>query len=462
MFTPLPFAMTKLEEAVRRMDDVAIQAPPPMLEIGRRLRLSFERSRSKGYSDLGQSELRKLPYAYWLSDSACLTEIDPKLVTLYWTVHLPAALSSSHRRAKRWLSPLFFTYCENFDPTSQNFRDFASRLLYGLQSAQGLFADKLREMHRIYGFLNPAEAPKQLATYFFLNLDKTIDAQMAEMMFWPNFFASGLGCEIFRAGLSFPGERYKEMQVVLRLMDWNKRLPALVVKTDMRVPFADSLLKHWGRQKPPDSLKGILIEFFVRVYGDPRFESHRQFQWKGVSPQATGTLLNWLTGDTLRGFIRLLQRTADDIWMYRQKFWMAYYDKGHIDEAWLALGQDALREVKRLSTEEKGIGFGRLDGGAANNQSVMFLKIGEFVFTEWSHNGSLRAFRHGGEQAPSLYQKRYHGADLRAAVSMDFHGGMNLNPGLVHSHSDKGTWQRKARDFIKAHTGVKMNDREII
>lgn len=454
--------MTKLEEAVRQMDVIAIQAPPPMVEIGKRLRLSFERSRSNDYSDVSRSELRKLPFAYWLNGAPSLAKTDPTLVRLYWNVHLPEAITSSHRRAKRWLSPLFFIYCENFDPENQEFVDFTSRLLNALQQAQGLFAITLREMHTNHSFLNPTNVPRRLAAYFFLSQDKTMDVQIMEMMLWPSFVVSRLGQAVFKAGLAFPSEQYKDMQTILRVMDWSKRLPAPVVKTEWRVAFADALLKHWGRTKPEDSIKSILTEYFVRVYGDPRFESHRQFQWKGVSSQATGTILNWLTGDTLRGFIKLLQRTADDIWMYRQKFWMAYYDKGHIDEAWLALGQDALREVRRMSADEKRMGFGRLEGGAANNQSVMFLKIGNLVFTEWSHNGSLRAYRDGLDQAPDLYQKSYHGASLRSAVSMDFHNGMNMYPGLVHSHSDKGTWQRKARDFIRANTGVKMNDREII
>jgi hypothetical protein len=158
----------------------------------------------------------------------------------------------------------------------------------------------------------------------------------------------------------------------------------------------------------------------------------------------------------------ILQRTADDIWMYRQKFWMAYYDKGFIDEAWLALGQNALEQARHSLVDQKGMGYGRLDGGAALNQSVLFLKIGDLIFTEWSHNGTLRAYRQGMKNTPLLYQNSYHGVDLRAAESMDFHEGLNVNPGLVHSHSDKGTWQRKARDFIRSHTGVSMNDRDIL
>jgi hypothetical protein len=454
--------MPRLEEAVRLMDEVAVQAPPPMPEIGKRLRLAYLKARTSAYADLSRSEIRRMPFAYWLDKEPSLQQTDPELIRLYWDEYLPEAVQSSPRRAKRWLSPLFFTYCEHFDPANPTFRDFANRFLKAIALAQGLFAEKLRELHRTHNFFSPTDAPPRLANFFFLDQSKSIDTLMMELLLWPSFAMSRFGTAIFNAGLQLPGERLKQGQTILRLMDWNKRLPAPVVKTDLRIAFADALLKHWGRQKPADSIKGVLIEFFVRVYGDPRYEGHRQFQWQGVSPQALGTFLNWLTGDTLRGFMKLLQRTADDIWMHRQKFWMAYYEKGYIDEAWLALGQDALWEAKRLLVDEKGMGYGNLEGGATNNQSVMFLKIGDLVFTEWSHNGSLRAYRDGYEKTPRLYQKSYHGADLRAAMSLDFHDGSNINPGLVHSHSDKGTWQRKARDFIRSNTGVAMSDWEIV
>jgi hypothetical protein len=45
---------------------------------------------------------------------------------------------------------------------------------------------------------------------------------------------------------------------------------------------------------------------------------------------------------------------------------------------------------------------------------------------------------------------------------MDFHGGVNVNPELRHMNSTGGTWQRKARDFIRQQTGVFVSDREIL
>ena len=90
------------------------------------------------------------------------------------------------------------------------------------------------------------------------------------------------------------------------------------------------------------------------------------------------------------------------------------------------------------------------------------LKIGNIVFTEWSHNGSLRAYLDGDRNTPKLYRSSYHGSDLRNPISLDFHDGANVNPELRHMNSAGGTWQRKARDFIRHQTGLYMNDREIL
>lgn len=455
--------MSKLEEAVRRLDDPGVQPPPPdMMDIGRRLRKVYETARASGYAAVSQPELRKLPFAYWSGSEPALTETDPELVRQYWEVHLPAALHASPRRAKRWLAPLLFIYCEQFSPRDSEFLAFAAQVAGAIQSAEGLLAKNLRHLQSTFRFFSPAESASWLAVFFFQAKSKNLDELLEHLQLWPGFVATALGQAIFESGLGLPGEKLRDAQTVLRLLEWSRRCPAAVVKTSLRILFADALLGNWVGYKPPESLKNFLVDYFLKEYGDPRFPAHLHYQWGGVSQQAKGVILNWLTGDTLRGFMKLLQRTADEIWQYRQKFWMAYYEKGYIDEAWIALGDYAWLAAQRLKMDEKGMGCARLESGATSDQSVLLLKIGDLVFTEWSHNGSLRAYLDGSPQAPQLYQSSYHGADLRSSASMDFHDGLNMRPELTHSHSGKGTWQRKARDFIRRHSNVHLSDVEIL
>lgn len=461
MFSPLPTAFPKLQLLVASMDTVEVVTPPPIEAIGRRLRAAFVRARLDQYQSLSASEVRKLPFAYWLPAAAPLPRTDPELVRRYWDKELPQALASGPRRAKRWLSPLFLTYCDSFDAGDEYFNDFARRTSSALRHGEGAYVDKLFGMQRELAFFQPAMVPPKLATALLTNPKRLEDA-MAEYMLWPGFVDTPLGSAVFEAALGLGAQRFSEWHLIARVLDWAQRLASPVHKSRLRVQFADALLLPWSRAQPPDTVKSVLLAYFVRVYGDPRIARHREYQWHGVSPEALSVLMRWLTGDTLRGFMRVLERTADEIWKHRRKFWMAFYDAGHIEEAWLALGADAQSFVGNLKVNERGMGFGELESGAAANQSVLLLKIGHIVFTEWSHNGSLRAYRDGEPDTPMLYQAHYSGIELREPTSLDFHDGANIRPELRHMNSAGGTWQRKARDFIRQHTGVYASDKEIL
>ncbi len=461
MFVPLPAAFPKLQALVRTMDAVPVTKPPPMETMGRRLRNAYDRAQGDGYESLGVSDLRKLPYAYWLPPDPPLHEIHRPLVQRYWSHALPGAIGSGPRRAKRWLMPLFFAYSENFAPKDDWFQDFAGRIAWHVERSEGEFARRMQGLQREVSFFAPAKVPQQLALAL-ITQSSRLDHALESRLLWPKFVDTALGSAVLGAALQTDSEKLRDWPTVGLLLEWVSRLDAPVSKTAHRVAFANALLTPWVRHRPPDTIKARLVEFFVKVYGDPRMIGNRQYSWRDVSPQALSVILNWLAGDTLRGFMRVLEQTADDIWIYRQKFWMAYYNAGHIQEAWLALGHQAAWIAKRLQGDAQGMGCGRLLSGAAPNQSVLLLKIGQLVFTEWSHNGSLRAYQEMGSSAPMLYEANYHGADLRDALSMDFHDGVNQRPELTHANSVGGTWQRKARDFIRMHTGIHLADREIL
>lgn len=461
MFAPLPVSFPRLEAMLRGMDAVAVARPPAIESLGRRLRAAYDRARGDGYGRITTAELRKLPYALWLPPELPLHELHPELVRRYLDEALPRAIDSGSRRARRWLAPLFFVYCEAFDPEDDRFLAFAGQLVVNLERAEGAFAQRLKELHRAVALFSPRSVAQRLARSL-LEHPGRLDQALEEHLLWPRFIDTRLGAAAFDAALSLGDERLSDRPTVVRVLAWARLLASPVSRSPHRVRFADALLRPWQRRAPSDDMKAGLVRFFVSEYGDPRVEGNRQYQWRDVSPQALRVIMTWLAGDTLRGFMRILERTADAIWRHRRRFWMAYYEAGHIQEAWLALGPHAAELARRLQADERGIGYGRLEGGAAADQSVLLLRIGQIVFTEWSHNGSLRAYRDDDPSAPELYLGAYAGVQLRAATSMDFHGGMNQNPELRHMNSDGGTWQRKARDFIRRHTGVHLDDRQIL
>lgn len=460
LFAALPNSFPSLQQVARDMGGVAVTPPPPMEEIGKRLRSSFERARHEHYQGLSRVELRKLPFAYWVKGEPPLPDLHPQLLKRYWTEVLPEAFAGGPRRARRWLLPLLYTYCEAFDSANPKFLDFAIKLRFVIEQAEGALAERLRQMQENISFFDPRQAPKRLAKEFLLG-SSGLNETMQELLLWEGFFGSGLGGEVFASALDLEPERFREWPAVARLLELERRLPARVVRTPHRVKFAETLLRPWRRGQPPENHRSALVRLFVSQYGDPRVTSHASYQWQGVAEDAVSVLMRWLAGDSLRSFMRILERTADDIWRYRQKFWMAFYDAGHVEEAWLVLGPDAKKVIGEVS-RDVAMRYGMLDGGTASNQSVLLLRIGDLVFTEWSHNGSLRAYREGSTGAPTFYRALYHAYDLRTPASLDFHFGQNQNPELRHLHSQSGSWQRKARDFISRYTSVYLTDRDIL
>ena len=128
MFSPVPVAMEAFEAVLQRINAVTMKMPPPMMEVGRRLRLIYERQRSENYQLLSRSEWRQLPYSIWLDGLPSLMRTDSVLVDRYWNEVLPAALNDGPRRARRWLMPLFFVYCEAFVLDDLEFKVFALKL----------------------------------------------------------------------------------------------------------------------------------------------------------------------------------------------------------------------------------------------------------------------------------------------------------------------------------------------
>jgi EH_Signature domain len=467
VFAALPVGFTKLEQVVQAMGQITLVAPHEMDSIGARMRRLYMRARDTGYQSLGRGALRRMPYAMWIEGEASLEELDPQLVQAYWGKHLPEAVQNP-RSAKRWLSPLLFTYCHWFNRANAEFKAFAARLRWVLQQAQGPFAELMWDLQSRLSWFTPDDVGRLLGHT--LATDTAPMPQTLERLkLWPGFLGEPLCGEAFGAALKMRGEALADPAVMERVLGWSRTAPAFQTGgvaryPEHRVALADAMLSPWLNRTPSDSVRNRLLAYFIKHYGDPRLLStnHEGHHWQGVAPAHVQLLKRWMVGDTMRGFMEILQRTADSIWLHRQRFWMAYYDRGLIDEAWLALGSIAAHYAKDTFKNAEWAQYGRLWTGAQANQSMLFMRIGDVVFMEWSHNGSLRALPVGDPQLPAMYLKEYAGQELREVYSMDFHNGMNQQPQLAHMHSEGGTWQRKARDFIARQTGVRLNDKDIL
>jgi hypothetical protein len=174
-----------------------------------------------------------------------------------------------------------------------------------------------------------------------------------------------------------------------------------------------------------------------------------------VRREAIETASRWLTGRTMDAFFEILRHTDDDMGLYRRRFWEAYFHAGHIVEAWIALGEQAVEQLQTIDPTGA-LSYAKILGKIAPNQCVLMLRMGHLLFCDWSHQGRLRAISATAKQAPKLYQTEYELFQLRFPTPLDFNNGQLDDPGLLHVGSELGGWQDTARQFIGQHLGIHL------
>ena len=185
--------------------------------------------------------------------------------------------------------------------------------------------------------------------------------------------------------------------------------------------------------------------------------NHRDKGWRFVDEKSIKLVFRWLIGESLEQFFSIIDSMAlEHQWKYRKAFWKAYYDKGVLDEAWVAFGPGAILHARRLF----GANFsaGELEGATQSNQSVLIIKIKDLVLAEWSHNGKCRAWKSNDKFSPATYKSKYYGSSLRTS-SMKIVKTLQQD-GISHQQSENYHWQRRLAEFIYDETGIRMLDRD--
>ena len=189
-------------------------------------------------------------------------------------------------------------------------------------------------------------------------------------------------------------------------------------------------------------IKKKATDIFYNLLGDPRF-GKKTHKWVAVSDDTRQIFVRWLAEDDLELFFKIIDETAvDSMWRYRKKFWEAYLP--YISNTWLFLGKDARYDAENVYGSQKN--HGKLKGGAST-QSVFVFQIGEFVFSEWSHNGKLRVKKR--TQAKSLFGKvQIEKNEINDDVWYDE---------WQHAWPAKYSWQSKVSNWIAKYCGIDKN-----
>lgn len=223
---------------------------------------------------------------------------------------------------------------------------------------------------------------------------------------------------------------------------------------------ARGLLAPWlrGGSSPLDATRAEVQAFLLRALGDPRLRTQH---WKYAGEEATALMRRWLARASLKLFFDLIDDYAlDKHWRYREAFWSACLKKGLIEDAWLVLGKNVYASARAL--KDLNGAYARLKGAAAN-QSVLLMRIGDVIFCEWSHNGALRAWPSDWKNAPGFGADSYIRSELTGKglpfppnARFGSRGAPDGN-GLSHDSSERSYWQGSAAELIARRTGVHLS-----
>lgn len=205
---------------------------------------------------------------------------------------------------------------------------------------------------------------------------------------------------------------------------------------------ADALIKSVANCRNFEEMnrdKRKCIEVFYKNLGDPRF-GYKSFRWNNISAESKNIFLRWLAENDLDLFFKIIEQTAlDRMWSYRKKFWKSYLP--HISNTWVFLGKDAQYTAKNLG--DKVMHYGKLLKGESK-QSVLVFQIGDYIFTEWSHNGKLRVYHQHNAN-------KFFGAEFIDRFDIIYSRYIEE---WIHSSPSTYSWQNKVGSWLYEKCGI--------
>lgn len=443
----------------------ALTAPPSSAD------LAALRSELLEYCKAGQPPplrlLRRAPLVLW--DQQPFAADFPGL--------LDALLEGAARRPP-WLRALIEAWLRDFDLGKPRLSEAGSRIadLLGHTLHPRLLC--WRQAHELFRMFDGANGPARVAAALIagpgslttvLEQTQMNDALRADGRFFRATVAALLrlvpAALVNRNG----AEAWTRVAATLEVQRTERdRRGVVVARPELRVPelrgeMIGACLQPWvdgnaAVSAPREEVKAFLL----RTVGDPRLRADR---WSAAPEACTRLMRGWLALETLETFFALISETNDDPqWRYRRDFWRACLRKLPEDQlggAWVVLGANLAQRAKVVSNLAGG--YGRMTGsGWISDQAVLLLRFAHIVLCEWSNVGPVRAWRVGDPTCPSLYDRDYIAADMRAK-SLDFPnnpitgtGGSRDGKGLYHHGPARGLWQGRAAAFLEQRIGLRL------
>jgi hypothetical protein len=176
-----------------------------------------------------------------------------------------------------------------------------------------------------------------------------------------------------------------------------------------------ALLQPWRGKGISDELKKYLIDSLLDLYGHPKVR--RNAVWNQVPQDLEAMFLHWLSGASIRMLFSVLTEVErGHMWADRENYWWSLYEKGQIDEVWVAFNRDGYRVAQsRLPQEQRNSAsnftFALQEG--ERDKSLLIMRIGDKIVVEGTYNFKVHIFDNNDQNAPQLYLRKYDVANVR-------------------------------------------------
>jgi hypothetical protein len=388
--------------------------------------------------------VRDLTYREMRLAASCLFEGSPNLADNkpFLEVYLDS-LRSLHSRLT--LKRLIYSYLLHFHPKNDAIR----RIGEFLQDAVSRVNWDWRERAQLYRLFDPSQAPQQLASLAAESTSPRKELEKAGLS--GQLLYGGLTAYVYLNSLNIIQRKLAtepSIEDVNRAIAWVQGDDGKLLFLAQRGHLANALLLPFAENDPNDEIQRRVQNFFLEQFGDPRID---QAPWISVEETAIDVMVRWIAQATLEQFLKVVDRVAArQQWDYRRSFWGAYIERRVVTNSWVAFGSSGAQVAKQLSKDATGkmsLRYAALEG-AASDQAVLLLRIGDLVVADWSHNGRLRIWRRGNENAPEFHRPHYLAQNLRTNSDFD----------TVHLPPDG--WQARAEAYIRKHTNIRLAEKD--
>jgi hypothetical protein len=113
-----------------------------------------------------------------------------------------------------------------------------------------------------------------------------------------------------------------------------------------------------------------------------------------------------------------------------------------------------MKRKKTLPNSAMYAHFNKGSSSVKSNHSVILMKIGDLVISEWTHLGKVRIFRPGSIHTPEMYKLGYDASKIRFETLWSSQLS-EYEVALIHKATQNlEVWPKEVAQYIYEYTGI--------